>query len=157
MVRKGGLEPPSPFGHQILNLARLPVPPLSPVVWALQQSLQLGRSGNEITNALLPTRRLAIVSIGKIRPIAGGENGCHLSPRATMNIPLASERVKTGQPPYAGTCHAPKRVSICCFKVSMATRSCSIESRSLSVTVASSRVCESTVRQNGVPTSSMRR
>ena len=28
-VRKGGLEPPSPLGHQILNLARLPVPPLS--------------------------------------------------------------------------------------------------------------------------------
>ena len=29
MVRKGGLEPPRPFGHQILSLARLPIPPLS--------------------------------------------------------------------------------------------------------------------------------
>src|SRR5215475_10286548 len=29
LVRKGGLEPPSPFGHQILSLARLPIPPLS--------------------------------------------------------------------------------------------------------------------------------
>ena len=30
LVRKGGLEPPYPFGYQILSLARLPVPPLSP-------------------------------------------------------------------------------------------------------------------------------
>ena len=29
MVRKGGLEPPRPFGHRILNPARLPIPPLS--------------------------------------------------------------------------------------------------------------------------------
>ena len=29
MVRKGGLEPPRPLGHQILSLARLPIPPLS--------------------------------------------------------------------------------------------------------------------------------
>src|SRR5690606_4382440 len=28
-VRKGGLEPPRPLGHQILSLARLPIPPLS--------------------------------------------------------------------------------------------------------------------------------
>ena len=28
MVRKEGLEPPRPFGHKILSLARLPVPPL---------------------------------------------------------------------------------------------------------------------------------
>src|SRR5262245_50346421 len=28
-VRKEGLEPPYPFGYQILSLARLPVPPLS--------------------------------------------------------------------------------------------------------------------------------
>ena len=28
-MRKGGLEPPYPFGYQILSLARLPVPPLS--------------------------------------------------------------------------------------------------------------------------------
>jgi hypothetical protein len=28
-MREGGLEPPRPFGHQILNLARLPIPPLS--------------------------------------------------------------------------------------------------------------------------------
>jgi hypothetical protein len=29
LVRKGGLEPPRPCGHEILSLARLPVPPLS--------------------------------------------------------------------------------------------------------------------------------
>ncbi len=29
MVRKMGLEPTRPLDHQILNLARLPVPPLS--------------------------------------------------------------------------------------------------------------------------------
>ena len=29
MVRKGGLEPPRPNGHEVLNLARLPIPPLS--------------------------------------------------------------------------------------------------------------------------------
>ena len=29
-VRKGGVEPPRPFGHRILSPARLPVPPLSP-------------------------------------------------------------------------------------------------------------------------------
>jgi len=29
VVRKEGLEPPYPFGYQILSLARLPVPPLS--------------------------------------------------------------------------------------------------------------------------------
>ncbi len=28
-VRKGGVEPPRPFGHRILSPARLPVPPLS--------------------------------------------------------------------------------------------------------------------------------
>jgi hypothetical protein len=27
-VRKEGFEPPRPFGHKILSLARLPVPPL---------------------------------------------------------------------------------------------------------------------------------
>ena len=29
LVRKGGLEPPRPCDHKILNLARLPIPPLS--------------------------------------------------------------------------------------------------------------------------------
>src|SRR5438477_8189253 len=28
-VRKGGVEPPKPFGYRILSPARLPVPPLS--------------------------------------------------------------------------------------------------------------------------------
>jgi hypothetical protein len=27
MVRAEGVEPPRPFGHKILSLARLPVPP----------------------------------------------------------------------------------------------------------------------------------
>ena len=36
LVRKGGVEPPKPFGYRILSPARLPVPPLSPVVgWKL--------------------------------------------------------------------------------------------------------------------------
>ena len=29
IVRKGGVEPPKPFGYRILSPARLPVPPLS--------------------------------------------------------------------------------------------------------------------------------
>src|SRR3989442_1260741 len=29
LVRKGGVEPPKPFGYRILSPARLPVPPLS--------------------------------------------------------------------------------------------------------------------------------
>ena len=28
LVRERGVEPPRPFGHKILSLARLPVPPL---------------------------------------------------------------------------------------------------------------------------------
>ena len=32
LVRKGGVEPPRPFGHRILSPARLPVPPLSHVM-----------------------------------------------------------------------------------------------------------------------------
>ena len=28
LVSEGGLEPPRPFGHQLLKLARLPIPPL---------------------------------------------------------------------------------------------------------------------------------
>src|SRR5258705_9491729 len=32
MVRKGGFEPPRPFGHWTLNPARLPVPPLPHLV-----------------------------------------------------------------------------------------------------------------------------
>lgn len=32
-VREGGLEPPLPFGNQILSLARLPIPPHSRVLW----------------------------------------------------------------------------------------------------------------------------
>src|SRR4051812_23195372 len=32
MVRKGGVEPPKPFGYRILSPARLPVPPLSRMI-----------------------------------------------------------------------------------------------------------------------------
>ena len=28
LVRKGGLEPPRPYGHKLLRLTRLPIPPL---------------------------------------------------------------------------------------------------------------------------------
>ena len=35
LVRKEGFEPPRPFGHKILSLARLPVPPLPQVVYPI--------------------------------------------------------------------------------------------------------------------------
>src|SRR5207249_6685824 len=41
VVRKEGFEPPRPFGHKILSLARLPVPPL-PQWWLYSTSLRLG-------------------------------------------------------------------------------------------------------------------
>ena len=37
LVRKGGLEPPRVLPHQILNLARLPIPPLSHLIPILIQ------------------------------------------------------------------------------------------------------------------------
>jgi hypothetical protein len=39
LVRKEGFEPPRPFGHKILSLARLPVPPL-PQWWLYSTSLR---------------------------------------------------------------------------------------------------------------------
>src|SRR6266403_5476678 len=39
LVRKEGFEPPRPFGHKILSLARLPVPPL-PQWWVYSTSLK---------------------------------------------------------------------------------------------------------------------
>ncbi len=39
LVRKEGVEPPRPFGHKILSLARLPVPPL-PQWWLYSTSLR---------------------------------------------------------------------------------------------------------------------
>src|SRR5712671_8223566 len=36
LVRKEGFEPPRPFGHKILSLARLPVPPLPQ--WSLHST-----------------------------------------------------------------------------------------------------------------------
>src|SRR6267142_1256339 len=39
LVRKEGFEPPRPFGHKILSLARLPVPPL-PQWWLYSTSLK---------------------------------------------------------------------------------------------------------------------
>ena len=38
LVRKEGFEPPRPFGHKILSLARLPVPPL-PQWWLYSTSM----------------------------------------------------------------------------------------------------------------------
>src|SRR5713226_6152222 len=38
-MRKEGVEPPRPFGHKILSLARLPVPPL-PQWWLYSTSLR---------------------------------------------------------------------------------------------------------------------
>src|SRR6266851_1534948 len=38
-MRKEGVEPPRPFGHKILSLARLPVPPL-PQWWIYSTSLR---------------------------------------------------------------------------------------------------------------------
>ena len=39
LVRKEGFEPPRPFGHKILSLARLPVPPL-PQWWLYSTGLR---------------------------------------------------------------------------------------------------------------------
>ena len=39
VVRKEGFEPPRPFGHKILSLARLPVPPL-PQWWLYSTGLR---------------------------------------------------------------------------------------------------------------------
>src|SRR2546430_17444640 len=41
LVRKEGFDPPRPFGHKILSLARLPVPPL-PQWWLYSTSLRCG-------------------------------------------------------------------------------------------------------------------
>jgi hypothetical protein len=45
-VREGGLEPPIPVGNQILNLARLPIPPLSLCPSILVVSAQLLKPRN---------------------------------------------------------------------------------------------------------------
>ena len=42
LMRKVGLEPTRPFGHQILSLARLPIPPLSQILEALISITYLG-------------------------------------------------------------------------------------------------------------------
>jgi glycosyltransferase involved in cell wall biosynthesis len=46
MVRKGGVEPPKPFGYRILSPARLPIPPLS---------LGNGCAPSECTTRMLPS------------------------------------------------------------------------------------------------------
>jgi hypothetical protein len=45
-VRKEGLEPPYPFGYQILSLARLPVPPLSRLIQTITGKGPTGRRGD---------------------------------------------------------------------------------------------------------------
>ena len=49
MVRKEGFEPPRPFGHKILSLARLPVPPLPQVdsVFIIQAMRRSWRSDSD--------------------------------------------------------------------------------------------------------------
>ena len=46
VVRKGGFEPPQPFGYRILNPARLPVPPLSHGPPCLHETLGKARPAN---------------------------------------------------------------------------------------------------------------
>ena len=41
LVRKEGFEPPRPFGHKILSLARLPVPPLPHAFFILSVGVAL--------------------------------------------------------------------------------------------------------------------
>jgi hypothetical protein len=48
-VRKEGLEPPYPFGYQILSLARLPVPPLSRLIQTITGKGPTGRRGDGAT------------------------------------------------------------------------------------------------------------
>jgi hypothetical protein len=47
LVRERGLEPPRPFGHKILSLARLPVPPLP------QRGQHIHYTGDVIAVAIL--------------------------------------------------------------------------------------------------------
>jgi len=83
---------------------------------------------------------------------------------APVNIPVSRERVKAVGPVAGGPCcrcfygfQLAIFWRIWLLSSSIFTLVCSIESRSLRVTVPFSAVSESTVRQNGVPTSSMRR
>jgi hypothetical protein len=48
-MRKEGLEPPYPFGYQILSLARLPVPPLSRLIQTITGNGPTGRRGGGAT------------------------------------------------------------------------------------------------------------
>src|SRR5436305_10421951 len=66
-VRKGGVEPPKPFGYRILSPARLPVPPLSRTVTpALTPSVHQQAAGQcalmfVITYSVTDPRRLALL------------------------------------------------------------------------------------------------
>ena len=66
-MRKEGLEPPYPFGYQILSLARLPVPPLSrlfslPRHALLRRGLVPARSIFGRTFARLAARTLLMIN-----------------------------------------------------------------------------------------------
>jgi hypothetical protein len=49
LVRKGGVEPPRPYGHTDLNRARLPIPPLA------RTDSQLRTSQPRLTYLLVPS------------------------------------------------------------------------------------------------------
>src|SRR4029077_465993 len=70
-VREEGVEPPRPFGHKILSLARLPVPPLPQVdrgslIQAMCPTWRCGGDGEGAVNqSTLDCRRNAAHNRGK--------------------------------------------------------------------------------------------
>src|SRR6267143_6094400 len=80
LVRKEGFEPPRPFGHKILSLARLPVPPLPQ--WCFY-STSLPRAA--------PPRFSAHVFVFS-SPLAC----CHPESAAAGDLPFASKRSFAG-------------------------------------------------------------
>src|SRR2546430_12440687 len=60
LVRKEGFEPPRPFGHKILSLARLPVPPL-PQWWLYrseEHTSELQSQSNLVCRLLLEKKKV---------------------------------------------------------------------------------------------------
>src|SRR5688500_6691009 len=65
-VRKGGVEPPWPFGHRILSPARLPVPPLS------HQVIRLGIGAGQHSSLALAIRSARTSSPRQLRDRRAG-------------------------------------------------------------------------------------
>src|SRR5258708_13592750 len=110
LVRETGVEPARPFGHKILSLARLPVPPL-PQWWLYSTSL-----GSAAPLGIWVALRMKCgpEEIGKNRTAAGGgqTSSAHPTPYSitTFNthltlirIPGATHSTSSTNPPGAQT------------------------------------------------------